>query len=113
MNNIKNRVHLIGRLGMNPEVKDLDGGKKLAKFSVATNDFYYNSKGEKVTETQWHNIVAWGKMAELVEKILEKGKEVALEGKLSSRSYEDKEGTKRYVTEIIANEFVLLGKKGD
>jgi len=113
MNNIKNRVHLIGRLGMDPEVKDLDGGKKLAKFSVATNDYYYNAKGEKVTETQWHNIIAWGKMAELVDKILVKGKEVALEGKLSSRSYEDAKGDKRYVTEIIANEFVLLGKKAD
>ena len=113
MNNIKNRVHIIGRLGMNPEVKDLDGGKKLAKFSVATNDYYYNAKGEKITETQWHNIVAWGKLAELVEKILEKGKEVALEGKLSNRSYEDKEGQKKYVSEIIANEFVLLGKKAD
>jgi len=113
MNNIKNRVHLIGRLGMNPEVKDLDGGKKIAKFSVATNDYYYNAKGEKVTETQWHNIVAWGKMAELVDKILQKGKEVTLEGKLSNRSYEDKEGVKRYITEIVANEFVLLGKKAD
>lgn len=113
MNNIKNRVHLIGRLGMDPEVKDLDSGKKLAKFSVATNDYYYNNKGEKVTETQWHNIIAWGKLAELVDNILKKGKEVALEGKLSNRTYEDKEGKKRYITEIIANEFVLLGKKSD
>jgi single-strand DNA-binding protein len=113
MNNIKNRVHLIGRLGMDPEVKDLESGKKLAKFSVATNDYYYDKKGERVTETQWHNIVAWGKMAELVDKILVKGKEVALEGKLNSRSYEDGNGNKRYVTEIIANEFVLLGKKSD
>lgn len=113
MKNIKNRVHLIGRLGMNPEVKDLDGSKKIAKFSIATNDYYNNAKGEKVTETQWHNIVAWGKMAELVDKILQKGKEVALEGKLSNRSFEDKEGVKRYITEIVANEFVLLGKKAD
>ncbi len=113
MNNIKNRVHLIGRLGMDPEVKDLDSGKKLAKFSVATNDYYYNKDGERVTETQWHNIIAWGKLAELVDNILKKGKEVALEGKLSNRSYEDSKGNKRYITEIIANEFVLLGKKAD
>lgn len=113
MNNIKNRVHLIGRLGMDPEVKDLDSGKKLAKFSVATNDYYYNKDGERVSETQWHNIIAWGKLAELVDNILKKGKEVALEGKLSNRSYEDSKGNKRYITEIIANEFVLLGKKAD
>lgn len=98
---------------MDPEVKDLDSGKKLAKFSVATNDYYYNKDGERISETQWHNIIAWGKLAELVDNILKKGKEVALEGKLSNRSYEDSKGNKRYITEIIANEFVLLGKKAD
>ena len=86
MNNLRNKVQLIGNLGNNPEVKSLDGGKKLAKFSIATNERYKSAKGEKVTETQWHNLIAWGKTAEIVEKYLTKGKEVAIEGKLISES---------------------------
>ena len=111
MNNLKNRVQLIGNLGMSPEIKNLESGKKLAKFSVATNESYRNAKGDKIEDTQWHNVVAWGKTAEIIEKYLQKGSEVALEGKLTSRSYDDKDGNKRYVTEIIASEILMLGNK--
>lgn len=110
MNTLRNKVQLIGNLGNDPEIINLDSGKTLAKFSIATNDNYKNSQGEKVTDTQWHNIVAWGKTASIVEKYLTKGKEVAVEGKLTSRSYETKEGEKRYVTEVVCNELLMLGK---
>lgn len=108
---LKNKVQLIGNLGNNPEVKTLDGGKKMAKFSVATNETYRNAKGEKVVETQWHNLIAWGKVAEIAEKFLHKGTEVALEGKLINRSYNDKDGNKKYITEIQVNEILMLGEK--
>ena len=108
---LKNKVQLIGNLGGNPEIKSLDGGKKMAKFSIATNEIYRNSKGEKVKETQWHNLVAWGKVAEIIEKYLTKGSEVAVEGKLTTRSYNDKEGNKKYFTEIQVNELLMLGEK--
>ena len=108
---LKNKVQLTGNLGNAPEVKTLESGKKMARFSVATNESYRNAKGEKVTETQWHNLIAWGKVAEIVEKFLTKGKEVAIEGKLINRSYNDKEGNKKYVTEIQVNELLLLGAK--
>jgi single-strand DNA-binding protein len=111
MNALKNKVQLIGNLGNAPEVKNTEKGKKLAKFSVATNETYYNVKGEKVTETQWHNLIAWGKVAELVEKYLTKGSEVAIEGKLMNNNYTDKDGNKRYSTEIQVNELLLLGGK--
>lgn len=88
----------------------MDSGKKLAKFSVATNEAYTNAKGEKVKETQWHNLVAWGRVADLAEKYLEKGSEVAVEGKLVTKDYLDKDGNKKYVTEIQANEILMLGK---
>ena len=110
MNAIKNKVQLIGNLGQDPEIVTLDNGSKLAKFSIATNESYKNKEGEKVTETQWHNVVAWGKTAEIVENYLAKGKEVAVEGKLMHRSYETKEGEKRYVTEVRCNELLMLGK---
>ncbi|MEM7484256.1 MAG: single-stranded DNA-binding protein [Bacteroidota bacterium] len=110
MNSLRNKVQLIGNLGNDPEIVMLENGSKLAKFSIATNESYKNAEGEKVTDTQWHNIVAWGKTAEIVENYLMKGKEVALEGKLVSRSYETKEGEKRYITEIKCNELLLLGK---
>ncbi|MDO6852338.1 single-stranded DNA-binding protein [Cellulophaga lytica] len=110
MNALKNRVQLIGNLGNDPEIMNLDGGKKLARFSVATNETYKNAAGEKVTDTQWHNVVAWGKTAEIVENFLTKGKEIALEGKLVNRSYETKEGEKRYSTEVNCNEILMLGK---
>ncbi|MCW3103143.1 MAG: single-stranded DNA-binding protein [Bacteroidetes bacterium] len=109
MNALRNKVQLIGNLGMNPEVKTLDGGKKLAKMSIATNETYKNSKGEKVTETQWHNLIAWGKTATIIEKYLVKGSEVAVEGKLINRNYTDKEGVKRYITEIQVNDVLMIG----
>jgi single-strand DNA-binding protein len=111
MNNLKNKVQLIGNLGMNPEIKTLESGKKLAKFSIATNESYKNAKGEKVEDTQWHNLIAWGKTADIIEKYLQKGNEVAVEGKLTNRSYDDKDGNKRYVTEIVVNELLMLGGK--
>ncbi len=111
MNTLRNKVQLIGNLGNDPEIINLESGKTLAKFSIATNESYKNAKGEKITDTQWHNVVAWGKTAEIIEKYVSKGKEVAVEGKLTSRSYETKEGEKRYVTEVVCNELLMLGNK--
>ena len=111
MNTLRNKVQLIGNLGNNPEVITLESGKKLAKFSIATNENYKNAQGEKVTNTEWHNLVAWGKTAEIAENYLEKGKEIAIEGKLTTRSYDDKEGNKRYITEVVVSELLLLGTK--
>ncbi len=110
MSTLRNKVQLIGHVGITPEILNLESGKKLAKFSIATNESYKNSKGEKVTDTQWHNIVAWGKTADLIEKFAPKGKEVGIEGKLTTRSYEDKEGVKRYITEVVCSELLLMGK---
>jgi len=111
MNALRNKVQLIGNLGMDPEIKTLDSGKKLAKMSIATNESYKNAKGEVVKETQWHNLIAWGKTADIIEKYLKKGTEVAVEGKLLNRNYTDKEGLKRFVTEIQINELLMLGGK--
>ncbi len=111
MNALVNKVQLIGNLGKEPEVKTLESGKKMARFSMATSESYRNASGEKVTETQWHNLVAWGKLAEIVEKYLVKGKEVAIEGKLINRSYNDKDGNKKYITEIQVNDLRMLGAK--
>lgn len=108
---LKNKVQLIGNLGQNPEIKTLDGGKKLAKFSIATNESYRNVNGEKVIETQWHNLVAFGKLAEIIEKYITKGSEVAVEGKITYRTYNDKDGIKKYFTEIQVNELLMLGEK--
>lgn len=108
---LKNKVQLIGNLGNKPEIRTLEGGKKMARFSVATNETYRNAQGEKITETQWHNLVAWGKVAEIAEKYLDKGSEVAIEGKLTNRSYQDKEGNKKYITEVQVNEVLMLGEK--
>jgi len=108
---LKNKVQLIGNLGQAPEIKTFESGKKMARFSVATNEDYRNAKGEKVRDTQWHNLVAWGKLADIVEKYLTKGKEVAIEGKLVNRSYNDKEGNKKYISEIQVNELLMLGSK--
>lgn len=107
---MNNKVQLIGNLGMNPEIKNLGDNKTLAKFSLATHDVYKNNKGEKIVDTQWHNVVAWGNTALIVEKLLEKGSNVAIEGKLINRAYEDKEGVKRYVTEVLATEVLKLNK---
>jgi single-strand DNA-binding protein len=107
---LKNKVQLIGNLGNAPEVRNTESGKKLVRFSVATNEQYKNAKGERVTETQWHNLIAWGKVADIAEKYLVKGTEVAIEGKLVNRNYTDKEGNKKYITEIQVNELLMLGK---
>ena len=106
---MKNRVQLIGHVGQDPEVKTVNN-KKVATLTIATNDFYFNEKGDKVEQTEWHRITAWGKTAEIIEKYVTKGKEIAVEGKLTHRSYDDKDGNKRYVTEILVNELLLLGK---
>jgi single-strand DNA-binding protein len=111
MSTLRNKVQLIGHVGNDPEIKTFDGGKKLAKLNVATNESYKNEKGEKVEETQWHSLIAWGKTADIIEKYVLKGKEIAIEGKLTHRSYEDKTGEKRYVTEVVIDELLLLGSK--
>ena len=108
---LKNKVQLIGNLGNAPEIKTTTGGKKMARFNIATNEVYRNAKGDKVKETTWHNIVAWGKIAGIVEKYLNKGSEIAIEGKLISRSYTDKDGIKKYITEVQVNELLMLGSK--
>ena len=107
---MKNSVQLIGHVGQEPEIKNLEGGKKLANLSIATNEVYYRENGDKVEKTEWHRITAWGKTAEIIEKYVTKGREIGIEGKLTHRSYDDKNGEKRYVTEIVANEVLLLGK---
>jgi single-strand DNA-binding protein len=110
MTTLKNSVQLIGRLGNDPEVKEFESGKKLATFSLATNETYYNNKGEKVDDTQWHNITVWGKKVEVVENYLKKGAEIMLTGKLINRSYE-KDGVKRYITEVSLSDLLMLDKK--
>lgn len=110
MNAMRNKVQLIGHVGQDPEIKTFDGGKKLASITIATNDFYINDKGEKIEQTEWHKVAAWGKVADIIEKYVEKGKEIAVEGKLTHRSYEDKDGNKRYITEVVAQDILLLGK---
>ncbi|PNW27295.1 single-stranded DNA-binding protein [Formosa algae] len=109
MSTIKNRVQLIGNVGQEPSITILEDGKKLARISLATNEHYINKKGEKHTNTSWHNLIAWGKKADIIEEYVSTGRELAIEGKLSSRSYEDKNGVKRYVTEITISEILLLG----
>lgn len=109
MSTLKNKVQLIGNVGQGPTITNLESGKKVVRLSLATNENYKNSNGEKQTDTNWHNIVAWGKTAEIIEKYVTKGKEIAVEGKLKTRSYEDKDGVKRYVTEVVISEILLLG----
>ena len=111
MNNIRNRVQLIGRLGGDPEVKTFENNRKMARLNIATNDVYKNAKGERVETTEWHNVVAWGHLAERAEEYLLKGQEVLIEGKLTHRQYTDKEGVKRYFTEVEASDLVLMGAK--
>ncbi len=110
MKSLRNSVQLIGRLGKDPEVKTF-GEKMKASFSIATSDSYKNQKGEKVQDTQWHNVVIWGKLAGIAEKYLKKGNEVAIEGKLVHRVYETSAGEKRNITEINVNDLVMLGGK--
>lgn len=110
MNSIRNHVQLIGHIGQDPEVKLLESGKKMARISLATNEVYRAKSGDKITDTTWHNVVAWDKTADIVESYLKKGKEVVIQGKLANRSWENKEGKKQYATEIIASEILLIGK---
>lgn len=109
MKSIRNSVQLIGRLGKDPEIRTFESGVKLATFSIATTDTYKNQKGEKVNDTQWHNLVIWGRLAEIAGKYLKKGSEIAIEGKLVHRVYESAKGEKKYVTEITVNDLVMLG----
>ena len=113
MSNLRNKVQLIGNMGNDPEMTALESGRKVIRFSLATNANYRNAKGEKVESTNWHNMVAWGKTAEIIEQYAGKGKQIAIEGKLTSRSYETKEGEKRYITEVIVSEVLLLGGKNE
>jgi single-strand DNA-binding protein len=110
MYTLRNRIQLIGHLGHDPEVRTTEKGNKLVRFSVATNETYTNAQGTKVKETQWHRLFAWGKVGELVEKYLNKGSEVVIEGKLVTRNYTDKEGNKKYITEVEVSELLMLGK---
>lgn len=111
MSTLKNKVQLIGNVGQEPTITNLESGKKVVRLSLATNENYKNSNGEKQKDINWHNIVAWGKTAEIIEKYVKKGKEIAIEGKLMTRSYEDKDSVKRYVTEVVISEILLLGNK--
>ena len=110
MNALRNNVRLLGNLGDAPKVRKLDSGKTVANFNIATNEIYRDSKGEKQSETTWHRLVAWGKQAEVAENYLKKGSEIAIDGKLTNRSWEDKNGEKQYMTEIVVNSILLLGK---
>ncbi len=111
MNALKNRVQLIGNLGKTPEVKNLQNGRKVVRMSIAINESYKNAQGESMNDTYWHTIVAWGKTAEIAERFLVKGSEVAIEGKLVSRVYTAPDGQKRFITEVVANEVLLLTRK--
>jgi single-strand DNA-binding protein len=111
MNSIKNKVTLIGNLGNAPEIKSLENNRKIARISLATNEVYKNQKGEKVLETTWHNVVLWGSLAEVAEKMLTKGSEIAIDGRLVNRNYVDKDGMKKYITEVQASQLVVLGRK--
>ena len=111
MTTLRNSVHLIGRLGNDPEMKTFGNNRNSARFSLATDDYYRDSEGKQVKETQWHNVVAWGKTADVVGKLLTKGRETAIQGKLVNRSWEDKDGNKHYITEVVAGEVVVFGKE--
>jgi len=104
-----NKVILLGNLGRDPEVRHLDNNRAVANFSIATSESYKNKAGEKVTNTEWHNIVLWSPLAEIAEKYLKKGNQVYIEGKLTSRSYEDKEGITKYITEVVGRDMTLIG----
>jgi len=109
MNSLRNSVRLVGNLGADPEIRNFDGNsKQLARFSIATTESYKNDKGERVTETQWHNMIAWGSQAKFIGTYLKKGDEVAIEGKLTNKNWVDKDGNKRYATEVVVNDFIKL-----
>ena len=105
-----NKVILLGNLGKDPEVRRLDDGRGVANFSLATSETYKNKAGEKVTNTEWHNVVLWSPLADIAESYLKKGSQVYIEGKISNRSYEDKDGVKKYISEVVGREITLLGR---
>jgi single-strand DNA-binding protein len=106
-----NKVILVGRLGKDPEVKHLESGTVMAKFSLATSENFKDRNGEKVEQTEWHNIVVWRKLAEIAEKYLRKGSQVYIEGRIKTRTWDDQDGKKHYMTEIIADNFQMLSSK--
>jgi single-strand DNA-binding protein len=106
-----NKVILLGKLGKDPEVRTISSGKKVANFSLATNETRKDKNGDKITETEWHNIVVWGTAAETVEKYLKKGSQIFIEGKIKYKSYDDKDGNKKYITEIQSEKFQFVGGK--
>lgn len=110
MTTMRNSVQLIGRPGIAPEIKEIGNNRKMARFTLATNNYYTNDKGERVEQTDWHNIVAFGKVVDIIEKYVRKGQEIAIEGRLSTSSWEDKDGNKRYRTEVVINELLMLQK---
>ena len=105
-----NKAILLGNLGKDPEIRRLDDGRAVANFSIATSESYKNKAGEKVTNTEWHNVVLWSPLAEIAESYLKKGSQVYIEGKISNRSYEDKEGVKKYISEVVGRDITLLGR---
>ena len=107
MNTLRNSVRLYGNVGQEPEIKTFDNGNKLARFSLATTEKFKDNKGEMTEETTWHNLVVWGKQADIVEKYVKKGEKLIVEGRLTNRSYDAKDGSKRYITEIVVSEFLL------
>ncbi len=109
MSTIKNHVQLIGNVGQEPTITNLESGKKVARLSLATNENYKNAKGEKQTDTNWHTVIAWGKTADIIENFVSKGKEIGIVGKLKTRTYATDDGNERYVTEVVANEILLMG----
>ena len=111
MNALRNKVQLLGRLGKDPEMISFEDGKTKCNFPIATNEIFRNSEGERVERTQWHDVIAWGGLADIVGQYCRKGSEVAVEGRISYRTYEDSEGQTRYVTEVIANELLMLDKR--
>lgn len=111
MSTAKNKVQLIGNIGNAPEIRTFESGKKMARFSVATDDSYRNAGGEWNTDTQWHNIIAWGKMADKAEELLTRGCAISIEGKLMNNSYTGKDGVKRYYTQVVAYQLELVEKE--
>lgn len=108
-----NKAILLGNLGKDPEIRRLDDGRAVANFSIATSESYKNKAGERVTNTEWHNIVLWSPLAEIAENYLKKGSQVYIEGKISNRSYEDKDGVKKYISEVVGRDITLLGRAPD
>ena len=111
MKNLSNKVQLIGRLGADPKVKILNGKTKTARINLATSDYYYNKAGEKIAETQWHNLVFWGGLADVCEKYLTKGEEIAIEGRLGYRMYTDSENNNKYITEVTVTDLLMISKR--